>query len=107
MEETPVPELNPYLPTKLDDEPAAQSFSYRRTILLFFFVILIVILLIPVLVVHAFFASLPPKQKDIDQATKAIQQSNATMDDFEQSLQQIRERIDKLESDLPIVLVVP
>ncbi|MGL4942983.1 MAG: hypothetical protein ACRC46_07315 [Thermoguttaceae bacterium] len=98
MDKEPASEYVSEMLKKLESEPVAKPFSWLRVLTTVFLVLLAVPLIFFTLFPLFFFANFAPKQADVDCANEAIQRINAQMDEFENALQPLRERIEKLDA---------
>lgn len=97
MENTPDHESISEEPIKSDNEQVSKPFSWLNVFTALLYVFTATVISIPILAVFAFMSAMAPSQNDFDHAAEKTKELNKRMDDFEQSLQPIKERIETLE----------
>lgn len=101
MNKKPLPESVSEMLKKMEREPFIKPLSCLGIFVVICLILYVTVPILFVWFVNDFFAGLAPKQADVDRADAAIKRINATMDEFEQSLQPIRTRIEMLEERVP------
>lgn len=101
MKNNPSPESIPEMLKKLENEPVVKPFSCLWVFMTVFFLIFLATTTFCILYPVFFIVSLGPKQADFNRANEAIQRVNSEMDEFEETLQPLREQIEALDHRFP------